>query len=199
MNADNSVKEAIKEAKKRKDWTSCIRLCKEALRNAPESAIEETYSLKLNLAFALIEERDNSRGNCEEAIAIYEGLLSYVESLSNRWTSLHRNLGYTYSARLEGNRDNNLLTSIHHYEQALKGMERNGEAELKASISSEMGFAFMELRTGKREKNIEQAKQCFRDALAVFTEMKHPEEWREISSALASLEEETGTGTTTTK
>jgi hypothetical protein len=177
----------IQKSWDREEWSICARLCRDELLQTSDS--EQEYDLKLKLAYSVLQESETKRVHAEEAVSIYEELLSRVEPMSPRWVSLHRNLGMTFSTSAmhsKTDRDKHLAATAYHYEEALRGIGTD-DPPLRASIAAQAGYALMYLKQGDRSKNIIRAKQHLRDALAVFNAADFPEEHEEVSQALESL------------
>jgi tetratricopeptide (TPR) repeat protein len=184
---DEELKRKIKDAKKTGDWNKCISICRNALAEIDSSNKSDLYSLKLNLALALLKEKDENGQNLKESIKIYEEILCDFKTYSDEWGEAHRSLGYAHSINKYDDRDDNLLKSIRHYECSLHVIKKAKNPLLWASIHAEIGHSYIALKKGKRSNNIKLSISHFNKSLTVFTQEKYPEEWQEMSNALKEL------------
>lgn len=179
-----AIKNAEAEAEKRDDWRNVVALCRKALEDAPDDPSQDTYRVKLKLAYALVEERTNREQNLRDAIAVYEELLQGAEPQSQRWLTVHSGLGQAFSGLVAASdeKPSEILKSVaYHYEQALRGAI--SAPELRASIEAQAAYALMYI--GEEER----AKEHLLRALTVFTREEFPEEFEEASEALAKIEQ----------
>lgn len=184
---DKELKKNIKSAKKENDWKRCVDICRAALVESKASDKSDLYGLKLNLALALLKEKDKNNQNLIESIRVYKEILDEVEGYSDKWGEAHRSLGYAYSINRTDDKGESLLKSIKHYENALHVIKKTKKPLLWASIHAEIGHSYMALKKGKKLSNIKLSILHFKEALTVFNKEKYPEEWQEISNALNGI------------
>jgi len=179
-----AIENAEAEAEARDDWRHVLSLCRKALEDAPSAPLHETHRVKRKLAYALVEERTNREQNLRDAISVYEELLQGAEPESERWLTVHSGLGQAFSGlvAVSNEKPSEILKSVaFHYEQALRGPI--SAPELRASIEAQAAYALMYI--GGEER----AKEYLVRALTVFTREEFPEEFEEVSEALAKIEQ----------
>ena len=79
---------------------------------------------------------------------------------------------------------------MEHYEEALKGMDKDEDADIRASIGAEIGYSLMELmdlQGVRSSENADRARCNIEDALTVFVGDEYAEERDQVSTALAAL------------
>ena len=115
----NNFIDDLSQAKKSKDWTKCIQICREALNELPKENIEDVYAFKIYLAFSLF--MSQSKENLEAAIRIYKNLLkkTSMKGDAKQKGSLYRSLGRAYQERMVGDRKNNLSLAIKFLQKSL--------------------------------------------------------------------------------
>ncbi len=181
----------IKEAYLNQEWEKCIELCRNAIQHIPTLKTDKLYYAKKVLAIALLNVEDNFKNTCDEAIQIFEQLISQLEPLSDEWSKLQKNLGWAYYERPQNNRVNNLTRCIYHYKQALIGKYYEADKELLASIKAYIAYSLNELVLNfssefeqKEIKNmLKESHKYLKSSLEIFRSDQYPEEYKEAQAA----------------
>lgn len=193
MRTSETIYSELRQATATSDWARCIELGREGIDITPPSDFELWHAFRIHLCYFLLHgpKRDRLPADREEAIAVYEGMLEPVSNAKDaeKLASLHRNLGYAYAHRIEGNKDGNLAYVIDHYRQAAGFFCEDQHLGDWASMQAEIGLALLRIGNGDLRENLQQAIEHCEAALRVQTEEEYPEERQETS---ATLEEARG-------
>lgn len=137
----------------------------------------------LGAVYTLLRAGDRS-DNLRQAIAAYIEALDVFTPDANpiAYANVQNNIGDAYDKLPTGDRAENLTRAIHSYEEtlrywildnALSDYARNQYATTKFNL----GIAYVELPTGDRARNFNQAIVCFTEALRVWTPETHPDDY----------------------
>ena len=109
------------------------------------------------------------------------------EAFPEKWARTQNNLGLAYSARIRGERAENLEQAIVHYEQALAVYTRAAFPEQWAMTQNNLANVYLTRIRGERAENLEQAIVHYERALAVYTRAAFPEQWAMAQNNLANV------------
>jgi tetratricopeptide (TPR) repeat protein len=180
----NDTIDKIIRMQNKNDWKACIELCRKVLDERKSFGFSDNFGIYLSLAISLLSIEEDTLNNCEEAIEIYNKLLSQVEANTTQWGKLQKNLGYAYEVRIKGDKNKNKLKSIKYYKKALKVYQDMGDKESWANICAGIGHAYLNLDSVKPNLNALKALQYFKNSLTVFSESDYKDEYEEVAEAI---------------
>ena len=124
----------------------------------------EAYQLR-NLGLVYAEIRD-----FELAIAYYYQALEIIRIIGDRnvEANLFANLGIAYSARIIGERAQNIEQAIAYYYQALEISRIIGDRNIETNLLTNLGIAYSDRIIGERAQNVEQAIAYYDQALEII-------------------------------
>jgi len=187
------IKNILKKIKKANEFgkiNDCIKLCREGISLTNPIQFEDWYGLRINLALFLTKfETDISSDNREEAISIYYEILDKlsIDKHPKKWASIHRNLGFVFYQRTEGDKENNLINTIKHYTKALTIFTKKEYPEDWAMIKAGIGSAYAEKKDRKDKENILKAIGNYFDALSIYTKSDFPADYKDSLQELSRL------------
>ena len=142
-----------------------------------EAAFEWALGVDANDAYRLAEACrafNANRGRFAQNIAWMERVAPEVTGERNR-AAVQVGLGTVYSDTPRGNRRENLMRAIRHYEAALAYYTPKRNFQNYAVTQNNLGTAYLELaRIGNRAENLHQAIQCYEAALEYYTPQAAP-------------------------
>jgi tetratricopeptide (TPR) repeat protein len=154
-------------------------------------------STQNNLATAYGERiRGDRAENLERSIDCYQAALEVrtQTDLPLQWADTQNNLATAYSARIRGDRAENLEQSIECYRAALEVFTQTDFPIYWATTQNNLANAYSnrirgdspEERLRQRAENLERSIECYRAALAVFTQTDFPIYWASTQNNLAT-------------
>ena len=181
----------VKAARKKKDWPLYLALCREgrSVLSAKEN-FDDWYLFSANLAAQLADiDVNDGESDIEEAIAIFHKILEFLPSQepSKRYGDTHRNLGFVYSERIEGCRQNNLVRSLEHDQKSLAFFTREAFPHDWALIKRSIAICLSKQEENGVKVNIQRAIDQCTEILKVFPKDDDPEEWQDTMELIDYL------------
>lgn len=149
-------------------------------------------AVQLNLVSAYLSRSKRTGENEEDqelALNACEGALSFLtpEDFPEQWLILQSHLSNIYSARLKGNRGDNLGRSIQALESVLTDYYREAFPDRWATVQFQLGNAYLKRDTGDHDENLERAVQAYKAALEVHLPAESPASARRAAFQLGKV------------